>query len=161
MMRTRPGHRQGGRFIRPADARPYLGIFDLFNDASVRDVQMRTPPQWTMGKNFDGTGAFGPSLVTADELPLGCKGLGIRTRLDGEVVQEAVIDDMVFDIVQLIVGLSEVMTLKPRRCGCDGDAIGCWHGTYSKSLWMKAGGLCEVEIDGLGVLRNPVVDAKA
>lgn len=91
---------KGGRHIAKADALSHVAGYSLFNDASVREYQFKAP-QWTIGKNFDGTGAFGPDLVTADELPPGAKGMRLETRLNGEVVQSASTDDMVFDVATL------------------------------------------------------------
>jgi acylpyruvate hydrolase len=103
---------RGGRDIPRARALEYLIGYSLFNDASVRDYQFKTP-QWTVGKNFDGTGAFGPVLVTADELPAGCAGVRLQTRLNGSVVESASTDDLVFDVAMLVSMLSEAFTLEP------------------------------------------------
>jgi fumarylacetoacetate (FAA) hydrolase family protein len=133
--------------------------YAIFNDASVRDYQFKTS-QWTVGKNFDGTGSFGPALVTADELPAGCKGLKLVTRLNGEVVQSTMIDEMVFDVATQISLISEAITLSSGDVFVTGTPAGV--GLSRKPpLWMKAGDLCEVEIDRLGILRNPVVDEPA
>ena len=103
--------KSGGRHIAKADALSHIAGYALFNDGSVRDYQFKTP-QWTVGKNFDGTGAFGPELVTPDEVPHGARGLQIETRLNGEVVQSASTDTMVFDIETLISTISEAITLE-------------------------------------------------
>jgi len=130
--------------------------YSIFNDASVRDYQKKAP-QWTIGKNFDGTGAFGPYLVTADELPRGGKGLHIQTRLNGQVVQDASTNDMVFSIASLISILSEAITLSPGDVIVSGTPAGV--GMARKPpLFMKHGDVCEVEIEGIGMLRNPVQD---
>lgn len=89
----------------------HVAGYSIFNDGSVRDFQLRTP-QWTIGKNFDGTGAFGPDFVTADELPPGCEGLRIRGRFNGEVVQDAPIADLIFDVRKLVALISATMTLE-------------------------------------------------
>jgi acylpyruvate hydrolase len=146
----------GGKNIPKARALDHVIGYAIFNDASVRDYQFKTP-QWTIGKNFDNTGSFGPALVTVDELPTGCKGLRLLTRLNDEIVQSAMIDDMVFDVATLIALVSEVITLSPGDVFVTGTPAGV--GLSRKPpLWMKAGDLCEVEIDGIGTLRNPVVD---
>jgi len=133
--------------------------YSLFNDASIRDYQFKSP-QWTVGKNFDGTGAFGPWLVTADELPPGCRGLRLQTRLNGEVVQSASTDDLVFDVATLVSVLSEAFTLEAGDIIVTGTPSGV--GLARKPpLWMKPGDVCEVELEGLGVLRNAVVDQEA
>jgi acylpyruvate hydrolase len=145
---------KGGRRIPKEHALDHVCAYSIFNDASVRDFQHRTP-QWTVGKNFDGTGAFGPELVSADELPPGAAGLRLRTRLNGQVVQDASTDDLVFDVATLVSVVSEAMTLEAGDIFVTGTPSGV--GAARKPpLWMKPGDICEVEIDGLGVLRNPV-----
>ncbi|WP_412023947.1 fumarylacetoacetate hydrolase family protein [Burkholderia cepacia] len=150
---------KGGRGIAREQALDHVAGYSLFNDATLRDYQFRTP-QWTMGKNFDGTGAFGPWFVTADELPRGCTGLRIRTRLNGEIVQEASTSDMIFDVETLVVLLSDVMTLQAGDVIVTGTPAGIGM-AREPQLWMKAGDVCEVEIERLGVLRNPVAPAAA
>jgi acylpyruvate hydrolase len=146
----------GGKNISKARALDHVIGYAIFNDASVRDYQFRTP-QWTIGKNFDNTGSFGPALVTADEVPSGCKGLKLVTRLNNEIVQSAMIDDMVFDVATQIAVVSEAISLSPGDVFVTGTPAGV--GLSRKPpLWMKAGDLCEVEIDGIGTLRNPVID---
>ncbi|XHO62578.1 putative protein YisK [Burkholderia ambifaria] len=88
---------KGGRSIAREHALDHVAGYSIFNDVTLRDYQFRTQ-QWTMGKNFDGTEGFGPWFVTADDLPRGCKGLRIQTRLNGAVVQEASTSDMIFDV---------------------------------------------------------------
>jgi acylpyruvate hydrolase len=146
----------GGKNVSKARALDHVVGYAIFNDASVRDYQFKTS-QWTVGKNFDNTGSFGPALITADELPTGCKGLKLITRLNGEVVQSAMIDDMVFDVATQVALVSEAITLSPGDVFVTGTPAGV--GLSRKPpLWMKAGDLCEVEIDQIGTLRNPVVD---
>ncbi len=147
---------RGGRNIVAADALDHVAGYSIFNDASVRDYQMKTP-QWTVGKNFDGTGAFGPVFVTADALPPGCRGLRLQTRLNGEIVQDATTDDLIFDVATLIALLSEAMTLAPGDVIVTGTPSGV--GLARKPpLWMRPGDVCEVEVEAIGVLRNPIVD---
>ena len=146
----------GGRNIREASALDHVIGYSIFNDGSIRDYQFKSP-QWTVGKNFDDTGAFGPVFVTADELPPGAKGLKIETRLNGVTVQSSNTDDMVFSVAKLIAILSEAMTLEVGDIIVSGTPSGV--GLARKPpLWMKAGDVCEVEIEKIGVLRNPVVD---
>ncbi|WP_417281094.1 fumarylacetoacetate hydrolase family protein [Celeribacter sp.] len=134
----------------------YVAGYSIFNDGSVREFQHVTP-QWTIGKNFDNTGAFGPSFVTAGDLPKGALGLTLETRLNGEVVQSAKIDQMVFSVAKLISILSQSMTLLPGDLIVTGTPSGI--GAARKPpLWMKAGDICEVEIEGIGVLRNRIED---
>lgn len=135
----------------------HVAGYSIFNDGSIRDYQRRTP-QWTAGKNFDGTGAFGPFFVTADALPPGCNGLRLQTRLNGQTVQDTAINDMVFPVATLISIVSEVMTLNPGDVIVTGTPSGVGH-ARKPPLWMKPGDTCEVEITGLGTLSNPVQDA--
>ncbi len=138
-----------------AAALEYVAGYSMFNEASIRDYQLRTS-QWTIGKNFDGTGAFGPWLITPDELPPGATGLGIRTRLNGQLVQDGNTADMVFGVASLVSILSEVLTLEPGDVIVTGTPSGVGM-SRKPPLYMKAGDVCEVEIDGIGTLRNPVV----
>jgi len=119
--------------------------YSILNDASVCDYQKKAP-QWTMGKNFDGTGAFGPYLVTADELPRGGKGLRIQARLNGTMVQDASTDDMVFSVAKLISFLSEAITLSPGDILVSGTPAGVGV-ARTPPLFMKDGDVCEVEIE--------------
>ncbi len=147
---------KGGRNIREQKALDHVLGYSIFNDVSVRDYQKKSP-QWTIGKNFDGTGAFGPCLVTADELPPGGTGLHIQTRLNGEVVQDASTSDMVFSVAQLISILSEAFTLSPGDIIVSGTPSGVGM-ARNPPLFMKDGDVCEVEIEGIGTLRNNVKD---
>jgi len=137
-----------------ADALSFVAGYSVFNEASIRDYQLRTS-QWTIGKNFDGTGAFGPALVTPDELPAGAVGLAIRTRLNGVVVQDGNTADMVFGVAALVSILSEVMTLEPGDVIVTGTPAGVGM-SREPPLYMRPGDVCEVEIEGVGVLRNPI-----
>jgi acylpyruvate hydrolase len=144
----------GGRNIAKDQALSHVIGYSLFNEASIRDFQFKAP-QWTVGKNFDATGAFGPILVTADELPPGGKGLRIQTRLNGEIVQDASTDDMIFDVATLIATLSEAFTLQAGDVIVTGTPAGV--GLARKpQLWMKPGDVCEVEVEHIGTLRNPI-----
>ncbi|HVJ44276.1 MAG TPA: fumarylacetoacetate hydrolase family protein [Dongiaceae bacterium] len=150
---------KGGRHIAKARALEHVIGYSVFNDASIRDFQIKSP-QWTVGKNFDATGAFGPAFVTADEVPAGGKGLKIQTRLNGQVVQNASTDDMIFDIATLISILSEAITLEPGDIIVSGTPSGV--GMARKpQLFMKHGDVCEVELEGIGLLRNPIEDDAA
>ncbi|NML97672.1 fumarylacetoacetate hydrolase family protein [Paraburkholderia sp. RP-4-7] len=147
--------KSGGRHIAKADALSHIAGYALFNDGSVRDYQFKTP-QWTVGKNFDGTGAFGPELVTPDEVPHGARGLQLETRLNGEVVQSASTDTMVFDIETLISTISEAITLEAGDIIVTGTPSGIGWAREPKLL-MKPGDVCEVSVDGFMPLRNPIV----
>ena len=128
--------------------------YACFNDATLRDYQRKTT-QWTIGKNFDATGAFGPCLVTADELPPGCSGLHIESRLNGQVMQSATTSDMVFSVARTIALLSKCMTLEPGDVVVMGTPAGVGY-ARTPPVWMQAGDRIEIEIEGIGVLSNPV-----
>lgn len=145
-----------GRHIPKDKALDHVAGYSIFNDGSIRDYQMKGT-QWTMGKNFDATGAFGPTLVTADELPPGANGLRLQTRLNGQVIQDSSTDDMIFDVATLVSTLSEVLTLEPGDVIITGTPQGVGF-ARKPPLWMKAGDVCEIEIERIGVLRNAVVD---
>jgi len=149
----------GGRHIPRSSALAHVAGYALFNDASVREYQHRTP-QWTLGKNFDGTGAFGPLFVTADELPGGLRGLRLETRLNGNVVQSASTDDLVFDVATLVSVISEAITLSPGDVIVTGTPSGVGHAREPR-LYMHQGDICEVSVEGLGLLSNPIVDEQA
>ncbi|MGT2473218.1 fumarylacetoacetate hydrolase family protein [Paraburkholderia terrae] len=150
---------KGGRHISKDAALSHVAGYSVFNDGSVREYQFKTP-QWTVGKNFDGTGAFGPDLVTADELPPGVKGLRLETRLNGEVVQSASTDEMVFDVESLISIISEAITLEAGDVIVSGTPSGIgW--ARSPKLLMKAGDVCEVSVEKIGTLRNVIADESA
>ena len=135
----------------------HVAGYACFNDGSVRDYQRRST-QWTMGKNFDRTGGFGPDLVTADELPPGASGLRISTRVNGETVQDSSTGDMIFDVASLIAILSEGMTLEAGDVVATGTPSGVGY-ARKPPLFLKPGDTCEVEIERIGVLSNPVADA--
>jgi 2-keto-4-pentenoate hydratase/2-oxohepta-3-ene-1,7-dioic acid hydratase in catechol pathway len=148
-----------GKHVSKANALDHVAGYAVFNEGSVRDYQFKAP-QWTVGKNFDGTGAFGPALVTADELPPGARGLRLTTRLNGETVQSASTDDMVFDVASLIAIISEAITLEPGDVIVTGTPAGV--GVARKpQLFMKPGDLCEVEVEGIGLLVNPITQEAA
>ena len=145
---------RSARFVAETDALAHVFGYACFNDATLRDYQRRTT-QWTIGKNFDATGAFGPCLVTADELPPGCTGLHIESRLNGRVMQSADTSDMVFGVARTIALLSEAMTLEPGDVVVMGTPSGVGY-ARTPPVWMQAGDTVEIEIEGIGVLRNPV-----
>ncbi len=147
---------RGGRDIPKEQALSHVAGYALFNDGSIRDYQLRTP-QWTVGKNFDGTGAFGPCLVTPDALPPGCAGLRLVTRLNGETMQDASTSNLVFDVATLISTLSEAFTFSPGDLIVTGTPAGVG-GARKPPLFMKQGDVCEIEMEGLGTLRNVVAD---
>jgi acylpyruvate hydrolase len=150
---------RGGRYIAKDAALSHVLAYSVFNDGSIRDYQMKTA-QWTVGKNFDGTGAFGPHLVTADELPSGATGLRLQTRLNGQIVQDATTSDLIFDVATLVSTLSEAFTLQRGDIIVTGTPSGVGF-ARKPPLYMKAGDICEIEIEGVGTLMNPVVDEAA
>jgi acylpyruvate hydrolase len=129
------------------------------NEGSVREYQRHTT-QWGMGKNFDRTGSVGPWMVTADELPRGGKGLKIETRLNGKVMQSSNTDLLMFPVAESLVYLTEGITLEPGDILFTGTPSGVGHARKPEPVWMKAGDNCEVEVEGIGVLRNPIEDEK-
>lgn len=148
--------KSGGRHIKKDEALQHVAGYALFNEGSVREYQFKSP-QWTVGKNFDDTGAFGPDLVTADELPAGGKGLLLQTRVNGKVVQSANTDDMLFDVATIISTLSEAVTLEAGDVIVSGTPAGVGFGMDPK-VYLKAGDVVEVSIEGIGTLVNPIVD---
>jgi acylpyruvate hydrolase len=147
---------KAGRYISLEDALDHVAGYSLFNDGSIRDYQFKGP-QWTLGKNFDATGPFGPLLVSADELPQGIQGLRLRTLLNGQVVQDASTSDLLFPVAELIARASEAMTLKPGDLIVTGTPAGVGF-ARKPPLFMKHGDVCEVEVQGIGTLRNPIRD---
>lgn len=143
------------RAVTAEQALTFVAAYSVFNDASVRDYQMKSS-QWTLGKNFDATGAFGPWLVTPDELPPGGSGLRIITRLNGNMVQNATTSDMVFNVASLIKILSSTMTLEPGDMIITGTPSGVGY-TRKPPLFLKPGDVCEIEIEKIGILSNPVI----
>lgn len=144
------------RHVREADALSYIAGYSCFNDGSVRDYQRKTA-QWTIGKNFDGTGGFGPEFILASELPPGAKGLHIECRVNGDIVQSANTSDMIFDVARTVHLMSQCLTLEPGDLLVMGTPAGV--GIARKPpVFLKAGDVCEVEIENIGVLRNPVRD---
>jgi 2-keto-4-pentenoate hydratase/2-oxohepta-3-ene-1,7-dioic acid hydratase in catechol pathway len=145
-----------GRYISKDRALDHVAGYSIFNDGSVRDYQFKST-QWMMGKNFDASGSFGPEFVTADEVPAGAKDLRLRTRLNGTTLQDANTRDMIFDVATLIQVSSEAMALAPGDIIISGTPAGI--GLARKPpVFMKPGDTCEVEIEGIGILRNGIRD---
>jgi 2-keto-4-pentenoate hydratase/2-oxohepta-3-ene-1,7-dioic acid hydratase in catechol pathway len=129
--------------------------YSCSNEGSVREFQRKTT-QWDMGKNFDRTGGFGPWMVTADELPDAGKGLKIESRLNGIVMQSDNTDNMMFPVREMLVYVTQGMTLEPGDIIFTGTPSGVGHARKPNPVWMKQGDVCEIEIEGIGVLRNPI-----
>ena len=140
-----------------ANATSIVAGYSCANEGSIREFQRKTT-QWDMGKNFDRTGGFGPWMVTADELPAGGKGLKIQSRLNGTVMQSDNTDNMMFPVPEMLVYITQGMTLEPGDIIFTGTPSGVGHARKPNPIWMKDGDVCEVEIEGIGVLRNPIRD---
>jgi 2-keto-4-pentenoate hydratase/2-oxohepta-3-ene-1,7-dioic acid hydratase in catechol pathway len=144
---------KAGRRIPLERALEHVAGYACYNDGSIRDWQRHTS-QFTPGKTFPGTGGFGPWLVTTDEIP-DPAGLQLETRLNGEVMQKAPVSDLVFDVPMLVAYCSVFTSLSPGDVIITGTPGGV--GAFRKPpVWMKAGDTIEVEISGIGTLRNPI-----
>lgn len=145
---------QGGRDISEAKAWDHVAGYSCYNDASVREWQFHAK-QIASGKNFESTGAFGPWMVTADEIAPG-RELKLETRLNGAVVQSSHTGHMIFSIPRLIAYASTIFTLVPGDVIITGTPAGVgW--SKKPPQYMKPGDVVEVEIEAIGLLRNPVV----
>ena len=142
-----------------ANAYSCIAGYSCGNEGSVREYQRKTT-QWDMGKNFDRTGGFGPWMVTADELPPGGKGLKIQTRLNGEVMQSDNTDNMMFPIAETIAYVTQGLTLEPGDIVFTGTPSGVGHARKPNPIWMKQGDVCEIDIERVGVLTNPIENEK-
>ena len=141
-----------------ANAASCIAGWSCFNEGSIREFQRRTT-QWDFGKNFDRTGGFGPWMVSADELPAGGKGLKIESRLNGQAMQSDNTNNMMFPVPETIAYITQGMTLEPGDVLVTGTPSGVGH-ARKPPVWMKAGDICEIEIEGVGVLRNPIEDER-
>jgi 2-keto-4-pentenoate hydratase/2-oxohepta-3-ene-1,7-dioic acid hydratase in catechol pathway len=139
-----------------ANAYSCIAGYSVFNEGSVREFQRKTT-QWDMGKNFDRTGGFGPWLISADEVPPGGKGLKIQTRLNGETMQSDNTDNMMFPVAETLVYITQGITLEPGDVIVTGTPSGVGF-ARKPPVWMKNGDTCEVDIEGVGVLVNPIAD---
>ena len=144
-----------GRRIAEVDAGRHVAGYACYNDGSVRDWQRHTS-QWVPGKNFWRTGGFGPWLVTADEIPFGTL-MTLTTRLNGEELQRATTDMMIHSIARQIAYVSTIAPLEPGDVIVTGTPGGVG-ARRNPPVWMKAGDVVEIEVDRIGVLRNPVAD---
>ncbi len=142
-----------------ANATSCVAGYSCSNEGSVREFQRKTT-QWDMGKNFDRTGGFGPWMVTADELPDAGKGLKIESRLNGKVMQSDNTSNMMFPVPEMLVYITQGLTLEPGDIIFTGTPSGVGHARKPNPVWMRAGDTCEIEIEGIGVLRNPIEDEK-
>ena len=144
------------RHLTADNALDCIAGYSCFNDGSIRNYQ-RKSSQWTIGKNFDGTGPFGPCLVTPDELPPGAAGLRIQSRLNGKVMQDANTDVFLWNVVEALRIITECMTLEPGDVIITGTPAGVGY-ARTPPVWMAPGDVCEIEVEGVGILSNPIVD---
>ena len=147
------------KHLTTANATACIAGYSCGNEGSVREFQRKTT-QWDMGKNFDRTGGFGPWLVTADELPDAAKGLKIQSRLNGTVMQSDNTDNMMFPIPEMLAYITQGISLEPGDVIFTGTPSGVGH-ARKPPVWMKSGDTVEVEIERVGILRNPIADEKA
>lgn len=146
-----------GRHIRREEALGHVAGYSCFNEGSIRDFQIHSP-LYTAGKNFPRSGSFGPWLVTADEV--GSPGaLSVTTRLNGEVVQMMPYDDLIYGFEEMIEYISSFTELHPGDVIVTGTGAGVG-AMRDPKLWMKAGDICEIEVAGVGTLRNHVEEAQ-
>ena len=143
----------GGRHITRADAFEHIAGYACFNDVSVRDWQRHTH-QWTPGKNFPATGPLGPFMATRESVP-DINELTLETRLNGEVMQHAAVADLIYSVPVIVEYLSRFTPLSPGDVVATGTPGGVGD-RRDPPLYMKEGDVVEVEITGLGILRNPV-----
>jgi 2-keto-4-pentenoate hydratase/2-oxohepta-3-ene-1,7-dioic acid hydratase in catechol pathway len=142
------------RHLTPDNALQAVLGYSCFNDGTLRDYQ-RKASQWTIGKNFDHTGAIGPWWVPESALPNGASGLHIESRLNGQVMQSDNTSHMIVSVAQALVLLSEVMTLEVGDVIAMGTPSGVGY-ARTPPVWMKPGDLIEIEIERVGVLANRV-----
>jgi 2-keto-4-pentenoate hydratase/2-oxohepta-3-ene-1,7-dioic acid hydratase in catechol pathway len=145
------------RHVPASDAASVIAGFTVMNDVSVRDWQWRAPT-WTMGKSFDTHGPLGPWIVTSDEVPEP-HDLRLRTWVNGELRQDSSTDDMIFSCGEMVEELSTVFTLEPGDVVSTGTPAGVG-ASFDPPRWLVAGDSVRIEVEGVGVLENPVVDER-
>lgn len=148
---------KGGRHISEEDALDHVFGYTVFNDGSVRDYQRKTH-QWTPGKNFDDTGAIGPFVVTPDEVPAGAAGLKIESRVGDEILQSSNTGNMIWSVAQTIATISQYTTLEPGDLIAMGTPPGVGHAKKPNPRWLVPGETVDIEIEGIGICSNPIVD---
>ena len=136
------------------DPLAYVAGYCCFNDGTIRDYQRKTT-QWTVGKNFDLTGAFSADLVTPDELPAGAAGLRLVARLNGQIMQDSNTSDLIFDVATLITLMSEAMTLEPGDAIATGTPAGVGY-ARTPPVFMREGDRIEVEIERIGIASHSI-----
>jgi 2-keto-4-pentenoate hydratase/2-oxohepta-3-ene-1,7-dioic acid hydratase in catechol pathway len=147
---------KGGRHIKEADALNHVAGYTIGHDVSARDWQLKKDgKQWMVGKTFDTFAPLGPVLVTADEAGDPHR-LAIKLRLNGQTMQDSNTSQMIFNVPVTLAYLSQVFTLEPGDLIFTGTPPGVGF-ARKPPVYLKGGDVVEVEIEGLGVLRNPVV----
>jgi acylpyruvate hydrolase len=151
---------RGGRHVSKADALDHVAGYAIFNDVSIRDWQIKKPPiQFGAGKNFDGSGPFGPDLVTADEIP-DPGALAIELTVNGVVKQSSTTASMIFDVPTIIEFISTFTTLEPGDVIATGTPSGV--GNFREPPeFLVAGDTVRITLEGVGVQENPVIDEPA
>lgn len=145
------------RHLTKDNALSCIAGYSISNEGSIREFQRHTT-QWTMGKNFDKSGSVGPWMVSADALPAGGKGLKIMTRLNGRSMQSDNTDNLMFPLAETLVYVTKGITLEPGDIILTGTPSGVGHAQKPNPVWMRAGDECEIEVEGIGILRNPIED---
>jgi len=148
---------KGGRHISEENALSHVFGYTVFNDGSVRDYQRKTH-QWTPGKNFDDTGAIGPFVVTPEDLPEGASGLKIESRVGSEILQSSNTANMIWGVAKTIAIISEYTTLEPGDHIALGTPPGVGHAKKPDPRWLRPGEVVDIEIEGIGICSNPIVD---
>jgi 2-keto-4-pentenoate hydratase/2-oxohepta-3-ene-1,7-dioic acid hydratase in catechol pathway len=147
---------KGGRYISREAAMDHVAGYSCFNDGSIRDWQFHSS-QVTSGKNFLGTGGFGPWLVTPDEIG-NVGALSVRLTVNGKVLQDGNTSDMLFDVATIVSYASAFLPLQPGDVIATGTPAGVGF-SRRPPIFLKAGDICEVEIEKIGTLRNTVIKA--
>lgn len=148
---------KAGRMIPIEKALEYVAGYSCHNDGSLREYN-RIPAAVSSGKNFLHTGGFGPEIVTADELPPGCEGLRLTTKVNGELRQDVNLSDMHWNVAHLIHLMSRLFTLYPGDLIGTGTPAGCAAG-FKPPKWLVPGDIVDVSIEGIGTLTNSIIDA--
>lgn len=144
--------------VKESEALSYVGGYSAMNDVSARDLQLRTS-QWMAGKSLDTFGPLGPGLTLARDVP-DPQALSVTARLNGQTVQEGHTSNMVFSVAELVAYISSLMTLEPGDIIATGTPAGVGF-KRTPPLFLKDGDVVEVEVEGVGLLRNPVLASAA
>jgi len=147
---------KGGRYIPREQAMSHVAGYSCFNDGSIRDWQFHSS-QVTSGKNFIGTGGFGPWLVTPDEIE-NVGALAVRLAVNGQRLQDGNTSDMLFDVATIVSYASAFLPLQPGDVFATGTPAGVGF-SRNPPIFLKDGDICEVEIEGIGTLSNIIVKA--